>query len=130
MRSRVALPETFPCLKDIPGRLALVDNSLQHIAMNVVESQELFRARFLGVGSTNSLGMTPWRPAQSGHWTQLHGAKLVEADHMAVRRRFGIESQNTVFFTSKSGSGESFQVFVRWRLTPCLFKRRRIHSSV
>lgn len=69
MRSRVALVETFPYLKDVLGRLALMDNSLQHIAMNIVESQELFGARFLGVGSTNSLGMTPPGPTQSGNWT-------------------------------------------------------------
>ena len=109
----VACTEAFPCLKNISGGLPFVHNTLQDIALDIVECQELLCACFLGVSCSDALRMTSPGPADTRDRTKFHWSKLVKTDHRTVRRSFIIEFQDAVFFTSNSGSGDSFQVFVR-----------------
>jgi hypothetical protein len=112
-RFGVACTEAFPRLKNISGGLPFVHNTLQDIALDIVECKELLCACFLGVCCSDALRMTSPRPADTRDRSKFHWSKLVKTDHCTVRRSFVIEFQNTVFFTSNSGSGDSFQVFVR-----------------
>src|SRR3989337_2444011 len=66
----------------------------------------------------------------AGERAQLQGAALVEADHCSAFRRRGIEVEEAVFLTSKSGSGEAFQVLGCWKEMPSRRRSRRTHSPV
>jgi len=126
----VTRPESLPGLEEVPGCLAAVDNPLEDIAVNVVEAQELLRSCCFVIRGANALWVPLPGPGHTGDRTEFHRTEFVEAHGVSTRRSFRIEFQNAVFFTSKSGSGDSFQVFVRWSVTPSLLRRRRIHSSV
>ena len=55
------------------------------------------------------------------------GPEFVETDHAGVRRRGPVERTEAFFLAAKSGSGLSFQVFVRWNENPW---SRRMRPSV
>jgi len=110
---RIALTTALPRLEDIRRCFPLVDHSFKNVGVDVIEGQELLHAGGSVVRCPEPLGMSSASPGVSVDWTQLHRAKLVETDNVSIRRLPVVEFQNAVFFTSKSGSGDSFQVFVR-----------------
>jgi hypothetical protein len=125
VRGEVVQDEVNACLFGVtgaqasPGRhqvaagLALVDRPGQTIVMDVVEGQELLRTGPTVIGGAESLRVFLGRPADPRQGSEFQRAALVETDHGALGRRLRIQSQNAVFFDSKSGSGDSFHVLVR-----------------
>ena len=105
-----------------------MDDPFEHVPVHIVEGEQLFCAGSSGICCPMSFGMPSSGPRDSGDWPEFHRSELIEADDMAPSRGPVVEFQNAVFFTSNSGSGDSFQVFVRWRLIPSLRSRRRTHS--
>jgi len=126
----IAPPEALPRLEDIPGSLSPVDDPFEHIPVDVIEAKELLRSCRLAIGGPYALRVPLPGPGHPGNRAKLHRSELIEADSVGTWRSFRIEFQNAVFFTSKSGSGDSFQVFVRWSVTPSRLSNRRTHSSV
>jgi len=80
--------------------------------MDIVKSQQLFRSLSAVVGRSQTLGVFLFGPADPGHRFEFHRAKFIETDDRSLRWSFGVEFQETVFFDSKSGSGDSFHVLV------------------
>ena len=68
--------------------------------------------------------LAPRAPMIRAHFD---GPELVETDHPAVRRCRPVERTDAFFLAAKSGSGLSFQVFVRWNEKPW---SRRMRPSV
>jgi len=90
-----------------------MDDTLHHLPVNVVESQQLFCSGSPGICRPVALGVSCPSPRDTAHGSQFHGPELVKAHDVALCGSPVVEFQNAVFFTSKSGSGDSFQVFVR-----------------
>ena len=90
-----------------------MDDPLDRISVHIVERQQLFGAGSSGIGCPVTFGMALFGPGDSRYRPQLHRSELIETYDMAPRGGSVVEFQNAVFFTSKSGSGDSFQVFVR-----------------
>jgi hypothetical protein len=113
MGSGVARSKALPSLPEIVGGFPFMDDSFHNISMNVVESQKLFCPSSPGICCPMALRVSLSSPRDTGHGSQFHGPELVKANNMALSGSAVVEFQNAVFFTSKSGSGDSFQVFVR-----------------
>lgn len=90
-----------------------MDDTFKDIGVYVVEAQELLCASLLGIRRSYALRMAGATPGDARNWAQFHGTEFVKADNATIWWCFFIKFQNAVFFTSKSGSGDSFQVFVR-----------------
>ncbi len=90
-----------------------MNDALDNVPVNVVESQKLFCSGSPGICCPVALWVSLSSPRDTGHGSQFHGPELIKAHNMAFCGSSVVEFQNAVFFTSKSGSGDSFQVFVR-----------------
>lgn len=113
MRAGIAGAEALPSLEKVLGRLALVNDPFDDVSMNIIECQKLLCPSSSGVGRSVPFWMPLSRPRNTRHGSQFHGAELIKAHNMTLWRSSFVKFQNAVFFTSKSGSGDSFQVFVR-----------------
>lgn len=94
--------------------LALAHLADEAISVHVVEGEQLLRPLVAMVGGPEALGMPDRCPAAPGQRPQLERAALVEADDRTAFGAALVEVEHAVFFTSNSGSGDSFQVFVCW----------------
>ena len=110
---RIAGAQSLPGDQEIVAGFAFVNGARQAVAVNIVKPQELLGALGSSVGGTPALRMLTFRPNGAGHRFEFHGTEFVETDDSAVRRCLGIKPQDTVFFDSNAGSGDSFQVLVR-----------------
>jgi len=94
--------------------LALAHLADEAVGMDVVKGEELLRALEATIGCPEAPGMPSLRPTLAGERPQFERAALVEADDRPVFRAALVEVEDAVFFDSKSGSFDSFQVFVCW----------------
>ena len=99
---------------EVLHRLTFAHLADETVGVNVVKGEELFGALEAEVGCAKSPGMTFLGPTLAVQRSQLERATLVEADDRPVLGRRLVEVEYTVFFTSNSGSFDSFQVFVCW----------------
>ena len=109
---RVAGPQAGKDGQQVGDRLALAHLADEAVGVDVVESEQLLGAVEPAVGGAEALRVTNPGPAAPRQGPQLEWATLVEADDGAVCRTAFVEVEDAVFFTSKSGSGDCFQVFV------------------
>lgn len=125
----IAGAQPFPSGQDVPTGFAFVNGAGEGVAMKIVEGQQLLGPLGAPVSSPQPLGMAFSGPAISRQGFDLHRAEFVEADDGSVAGPLLVKFQNAVFFDSKWGSGDSFQVLVLWKLRPSRRSRRRTHSS-
>ncbi len=98
--------------EDVLVRLPLAHLADETVGMHVVEGEQLLRPLEPPVGGAQALGTANGGPAPAMQGAELQRAALVVADHRPARRRRGVEFEEGVFFTSKSGSGDCFQVLL------------------
>jgi len=98
--------------EQVIDRFPLAHLGHEAVGMDIVEGEQLLRPLEPPVGRPEALRMAHWRPAPSRQRPQLERAALVEADDGATFRAPLVEVEDSVFFTSNSGSGDCFQVFV------------------
>lgn len=109
----ITRPQPSPSRQEVAAGLAFVNGTGQTVVMNVVEGQKLFGSLPALVSCPPALGLRLSGPHSPGHRPQFHGTKFVETDHHTLGWCLRVEFQKSVFFDSKSGSGDSFQVLVR-----------------
>ena len=100
--------------EEVLDRLAFAHLADEAVGVNVVEGEELLGSLEAAVGCPKPPGMTFLGPALAVQRPQFERATLVEADDCPVLGRRLVEVEDAVFFTSNSGSFDSFQVFVCW----------------
>src|SRR3989304_5824933 len=108
-RDGVAGAQLLEDFQHICAHLARVDFTDKTVGVDVIEGQELLGALKPAVGSTQAFGMMARPPRASVDRSQLQRTTLVEADYGPSLRRSVVKVEDTVFFTSNSGSGDSFQ---------------------
>ena len=109
---RVAGAQPAEDRQQVLMRLAFAHLADEAVGVHIVEGEQLFRALEPPIGRPETHRMSGRRPRASVERTQLQRAALVETDHRPIRRRRGVEVEDAVFFTSNSGSGDSFQVLL------------------
>lgn len=109
---RVARPQLCEDGEEVIDRLALAYLAHEAVGVDIVEGQQLLRAMQSPIGRPETLGMADRRPAPASQRSQFKRPALVEADDRSALRTALVEVEDTVFFTSNSGSGDAFQVFV------------------
>ena len=82
------------------------------VGVDIVEGEQLLRPLEPAVGRAEALGVADGCPRAPRQGPQLERAALIEADDRAIFGAALVEVEDAVFFTSKSGSGDCFQVFV------------------
>lgn len=95
--------------------------------MNIVEGQQLVCASFSGVCCPMPLWMPRSVSRDASDRPEFHRAEFIETHNMVPRRRPVVESQNAVY-SLELRVGDSFHVFIRWRVIPSRRGKRRIHS--
>ena len=100
--------------EEVLNRLAFAHLADETVGVNVVEGEELLGSLETAVGCPEPPGMTLPGPALAVQRSQFEWTTFVEADDGAVLGRCLVEVEYAVFFTSNSGSFDSFQVFVCW----------------
>jgi hypothetical protein len=70
------------------------------------------------------------RPGHAADRLELQGTPFVEADYRRAFRAAPIESADSFFFRSNSGSCDVFQVRIRCAVSPSRLSSRLTHSSV
>jgi len=109
---RVARAQPGEDGEEVIHRLTLAHLADETVGVDVIEGQQLLRAMETAVGGPEALGMADERPAPARQRPQFERAALVEADDGPVLRAAFVEVEDSVFFTSNSGSGDCFQVLV------------------
>ena len=108
----VAGPQAGKDGQQVGNGLALAHLADEAVGMDIVEREQLLSAVEPAVGGAEALRVADRCPGASPKRPQLERATLVEADDGAIWRIALVEVEDAVFFTSKSGSGDCFQVFV------------------
>jgi len=111
---RVARPQPREDGEEVVDRLTLAHLADEAVGVDIVERQQLLGAVQPPIRRAEALGMADLRPAAPSQWSQFKRAALVEADDRPTCGAALVEVEDTVFFTSNSGSGDSFQVLVCW----------------
>lgn len=65
------------------------------------------------VGGRKPVGFALGRPVLAEYWPNFQGTALVVTEDTAVPGTALVEPEDSVFFGSNSGSGDTFQVLVR-----------------
>lgn len=101
--------------QELSGPFALAEVPDHLSGAHVVSRQQMADAVAARVGGALALGPAPALPGPAGLGPQFERAELVDADYLlAPLLRRAVEPLGGVFFTSKSGSADCFQVLVRW----------------
>ena len=110
----VSTADRFEEGEEIAGALSLNDMSPQFSGADVVGSHQVTDALAAGVGGPLTVGVASPLPGTAGVRAQLQRPELIGADYgFAPLLRGPVEPFDGVFFTSKSGSVDCFQVLVR-----------------
>src|SRR4030067_3289289 len=128
--NRIAQPESFKYRHQVRHGFSLSYLSCETIFMNIIKSQKLFGAIVSIISSSESIRALFWCPDNPMNGSQFQWPTLIKTNYLTVFRGRCIEVEDSVFFTSNSGSGDSFHVFVLCGVKHSLRKRRLTHSSV
>lgn len=112
----------FQCLEDLHPSFADVEVSPKFILAEIIKREILSGAERSGIRGWQPLRGTFSAPGSSVDGSDLDRSELIIAYNMGVLRNPFIEPVYAFFFTSNSGSFDSFQVLVRCRRTFCSFR--------
>ena len=126
-RERVARANVREEQQHFARALAPVAAHHEPIGVDVVGREVLARAMEPPIRRAQPRRVSDLAPRAPMIRAHFDGPELVETDHPAVRRCHPVERTDAFFLAAKSGSGLSFQVFVRWNEKPW---SRRMRPSV
>jgi len=112
---RVAAAQSLEQSEKLPGAFAFAKVTDHPAAAHVVSGEQLAHAVAARVGGALAMGAASALPGSAGLGPQFQRTEFIDADYLlAPRLRRAVEALRGVFFTSKSGSVDCFQVLVRW----------------
>jgi hypothetical protein len=109
---RVARAQPSEDGEEVVDSLVFTHLADEAVGVDIVKGQQLLGAMQPPIGRAEALRVADRRPAATGERPQFERAALVEADDRPTCGAALVEVEDSVFFTSNSGSGDAFHVLV------------------
>ena len=115
---RIASAQSAHRSEDVGRSLPATHLSVEAVRVDVQEAEELLGTMWSRVVRGQTVSLPLERPAFAIDGPQFQRPHLVVGYDAAILGASSLELLDSFFLTTNSGSGDSFQVPVRWSVTP------------